>query len=297
MPVVKFFLTVAALSFSLMIAACAPDEKPAVSIDPAVSSAKAVALFKEQARTNLEAGKVDAAAKAFLSVLKLDESDDESRLGLAECYLRLGKNDQAYNTYQELVVSEEYKSEVLQGIGLVELQRGNFEAAEVSFKQALEEDSSLWRSWSGLGQVYDFQRNWIASAEAYNNALSYTPTPYLIYNNRGVSYMAQKAFKEAADMFQKALRDKPDLEIASTNYKLALAMQDKYDEATLQDSDAENEAKALNNAGYAAMRQGKYKEAEKLFIKSLEVNPSFYKTPYYNLQVLNQLKQKQKAVE
>ncbi len=108
----------------------------------------------------------------------------------------------------------------------------------------------------------------------------------------GVSYMAQKEFKKAADAFQKVLRYKPDLDIAKTNYKLAMAMKYRYDEA-VTDEDVHEEAKALNNAGYAAMQQGDYKEAERLFVKAIEVNPSFYKTPYNNLQVLNHLKEKE----
>ena len=76
---------------------------------------------------------------------------------------------------------------------------------------------------------------------------------------------------------------------ASTNYQLALAMQSRYDEATLVDEEA-GEAKALNNAGYAAMLKKEYNEAEKLFLKAIEVNPSFYRPAYENLQVLYHLR-------
>ena len=289
----KIHLLAAVIGFLCpALGACTTEHPPALQLNPDILAGKDAPGLKEYGQENLEAGKADIAAKAFAAALKLDAGDDQSRLGLAESYLKLRENDQAYGAFRALMQAGEYKSLVLQGIGLVELQRGNFEAAEGLLKQAVAEDSGLWRAWNGLGQVYDFQGKWDVSNEAYQKALEHTAKPYFIYNNMGVSYMAQKEFKKAAETFQKALRDKPDLDIAKTNYKLALAMQERYEEATTE-SDGSSEAKALNNAGYVAMMQGKYQEAERLFIKAIEVNPSFYKTPYYNLQILNQLKQKQ----
>jgi Tfp pilus assembly protein PilF len=274
------------------LGACVPRHPPVTQLNPDASAGKSAQELREYGQASLDDGKADVAAQSFESALQMDAGDNQARLGLAESYLKLKENDKAYDAFRALMPVKGYKPAVLQGIGLVELQRGNFEAAEGLLKQAVSEDTSLWRAWNGLGQLYDFQGKWVASNEAYQESLGHTSKSYFIYNNMGVSYMAQKEFKKAAEMFQKALRDKPDLDIAKTNYRLALALQERYDEATIE-SDGSSEAKSLNNAGYAAMMQGKYKEAERLFIKAIEVYPSFYKTPYYNLQVLNQLKQKQ----
>jgi Flp pilus assembly protein TadD len=252
---------------------------------------KSAEALKAQGKSDLDNDRPALAVTAYEAALQQNENDDEARLGLAEGYLKSGKNDKAYDMYQELSLSVKNRTAVLQGLGIVELQRGHFEAAEVSLQQAVAEEPSLWRAWNGLGQVYDSQKNWDSSDAAYKKALEYAPKPYIIYNNMGVSRLKNKNYKEAADLFEKALRQKPDLEIIKTNYRLALAMQSRYDEATTGD-DTQEVAKALNNAGYVAMQQGKNKEAERLFIKSAEASPSFYKTPYYNLEALRQLNKK-----
>jgi Flp pilus assembly protein TadD len=295
MRIFRYFV-IAVLLGSL--GACAPvAEKPSSKeslLPPLLDSApeKSGRALREEGRQNYDAGKYELAAESYAGAVKADEGDDAARLGLAESYLKLGQNNKAYDTFQTLMLSKTYAPAVAQGMGLVALQEGNFDAAEKSLKQALDLDKTQWRAWNGLGQVYDFKKQWKDSDDAYHQALKYTNKPYFIYNNMGVSYMAQKDFKKAAEAFQKVLRYKPDLDIAKTNYKLALAMQNRYDEAT-GDDDVHEEAKALNNAGYAAMQQGDYKQAERLFVKAIEINPSFYKTAYNNLQVLNQLKEKE----
>jgi Flp pilus assembly protein TadD len=275
-----------------MLGACSVLQPSAASSNPANGEfAKSAAVLKAQGRSDLDNDRPALAVAAYETALQLDENDDEARLGLAEGYLKSGKNDKAYDMYQELSQSVKNRTAVLQGLGMVELQRGHFEAAEISLQQAVAEEPSLWRAWNGLGRVYDFQKKWESADTAYQKALEYAPKPYIIYNNMGVSRLKKKNFREAADLFEKALRQKPDLETAKTNYRLALAMQNLYDEATTGD-DTQEVAKALNNAGYAAMQQGNNKEAERLFIKSAEASPSFYKTPYYNLEALRQVKKK-----
>lgn len=252
----------------------------------AAASAKGISSFEE--------GKYRTAVNALEAALQVNKDDHASRLKLAESYFKLGKNDLAYKNYQKLSSIPEYRIDALQGIGLIELQRGNLDAAQQALDIVITEDRTRWRAWNGLAQAHDRKGEWDRSAKAYELALLNTDQSAIIYNNIGVSYMAQERFAEAAESFQAAIDHDKTLEAAKTNLKLALVLQDK-DEEALSGDDAHDKAKALNNAGYAAMLQGDYVKAERLFLKAIETSPSFYKIPYNNLQALQSLKQSAKT--
>jgi len=260
---------------------------------PSVSIEKNTWEVKTRAQRDLASGNYESAAKSYYTILQRNSDDHEARFGLAESYFKLGNGEQALAHFRKLLTVSKYKVDAQQGLGLSHLQKGEPEYALDFLADAVSNNESLWRSWNGLAQIYDSQKEWQKSADAYEMALKHTDRPEVIYNNMGVSYMAQEDFEKAAQSFGGALKHKSDLDVAKTNYRLALAMQDRYDEATL-DHDVHEEAKAFNNAGYTAMRRGNYAEAEKLFLKAVEANPSFYKPAYDNLQVLYYLKNKKK---
>lgn len=260
------------------------------SAPPTLNNSDTYIALNERGAVNLTNGDYKKAVLSFKNSLKSNPENNEARLGLAESYLKLKEYHDALNHYQHLLSIPEYKSLALQGIGLAELQKGNILAAKESLVLAVTEDPNLWRSWNALGQSYDYDRNWNESEKSYRQALQIAPEhQHIIHNNLGVSYLAQKRKKEALNEFEQAIQYDPKSESAKTNYRLALATQNRFNEAVLE-NDVHEEAKALNNVGYAAMLQGRYDEAERLFLKSLEVSPNFYKVPYNNLQVLHELR-------
>ncbi|PCJ99813.1 MAG: hypothetical protein COA45_03075 [Zetaproteobacteria bacterium] len=238
---------------------------------------------------NLNTQNYEKAAKSFKKSLELDPENYEARFGLAESQIKLQEYEQALMNFQMLVPVPAYKAISLQEIGLLELRRRNFDVAQEYLELALESDRNLWRTWNGLAQINAYQYNWEATDRFYENALDTAAgQQHVIYNNMGVSYLARGNKEDAIVAFNSALNYAPELDIVKTNYKLALATLSRYDEATIE-SDVHSRAKALNNVGYAAMLQGDYEEAERLLLKSIEVSPNFYKTPYRNLQILHQL--------
>ena len=249
-------------------------------------------MFNQHGQASLDSRKYEKAALAFQKSLEIDPSNHEARLGFADSLSKLKKYDHALRNYQLLLAEDAYKAHALQGIGLVELQRGYLDTAKESLRLAVDMDENLWRSWNGLAQIYAYEYNWEETDRSYASALENSGgQQHVIYNNMGVSYLARGEQKNAIEAFDSALSYAPDLDVTQTNYKLALATQSRYDEATIED-DVYEQAKALNNVGYAAMLQGDYTEAERLLLQSIEVSPSFYKAPYHNLQILYQIKGK-----
>ncbi|MCK5384523.1 MAG: tetratricopeptide repeat protein [Alphaproteobacteria bacterium] len=281
----KTFFAIAML-LSISLGACTTTQSSQFIPEADVTD---ITALKKRGNSALKAEKYDVALKTYQTAIHLDDKDSEARFGLAESFLKLGVTDKALENYNILIPDAEYQFQAHQGIGLASLKRGDQLKAEESLVFAVEGDNSLWRAWNGLAQVYDYQKMWDESDFAYSNALEHTPDEHVIYNNMGVSYMAQERFKDAEKAFIEAMRYKTNLKISEINYKLALAMQNKYDEATIE-SDELDRSESLNNAGYAAMLQGNYAQAERLLLKAIEVRPSFYKAAYNNLQVLHQLK-------
>lgn len=282
-------LIVAFCSIALMVSGC----NTTSSLDQPLTQKELenIPALKKRADSQFKARKYKQALNVYEVILAQGYDEPDVHFGLAETALKLGDKDKAFEQYSLLIDDPDYKARALQGLGLLELQRGNVDVALESLELAVKNDETLWRAWNGLGQTHDFKGNWKHANISYKKALLHTSDEAVIHNNIGVSYMAQDRFKEAENEFVSAIKYDPKLEAAAVNYKLALAMQNKYEEATIE-SDEHERAKALNNAGYAAMLKGDYKTAEKMFVKAIEVNPSFYKAAYANLQVLQNLKSK-----
>lgn len=278
------------IALAVGLSACSTTHQDSQAVKEAnLTIEKNLADISRSAKKSFLEGRYNDAARSYHAALQRDPFAHEARLGLAESYLKLGNNTEALANFTMLLDIPDYRASGFQGIGLAALQEGDHAKSEDALQTAVSLDATLWRAWNGLARFYDTEQEWGLANEAYENALRHTNRPEVIYNNMGVSLMTQEKFSEAAKAFQEALAHKPDLDVASTNYQLALAMQSRYDEATLTDQEA-GEAKALNNAGYAAMLKKDYNEAEKLFLKAIEVNPSFYRPAYENLQVLYHLR-------
>lgn len=283
----KMLSLLCAVIASTTLSACQTTQS---SNDVPLKSSDTYMALNERGVVNYSNGRYQQAVVAFQNSLKVNPENKEARFGLAESFYKLQDYNSALEAYQMLLSEPEYKSRALQGIGLSELQKGHIQEAIQSLELAVNEDESLWRSWNGLGQAYDYQKEWGKSENAYNQALVYAAdNQHVIHNNKGVSYLAQKRQNDAVREFDLAAQYDANSDYVDTNYRLALAAQNRYDEAVL-DSNVESEAKALNNVGYAAMLQGRYDDAERLFLRAIEVSPNFYKTPYHNLQVLHELR-------
>ena len=287
----RFFLSIFLCTALAALSSCNTTQNKQEQPQVNVSLEKSSSELMNNAKASFIAGHYESAVKSYSAVVQKQADNYEARLGLAESHFKLGNSTQAEENFDWLLSVPEYRIEALQGVGLSVLQQGRMDEAQTYLSESVEDDESLWRSWNGLAQIYDSKKDWALAANAYDMALKYTDRSEVIYNNMGVSYMTQEKFENAAEAFENALHYKPDLEVANTNYRLALAMQDRYDEATLE-HDIREEAKAFNNAGYAAMRRGDYAGAERMLLKAIEANPSFYKTAYNNLQVLYYLKNK-----
>ncbi|MFO1059999.1 MAG: tetratricopeptide repeat protein [Dongiaceae bacterium] len=283
----------AAAAAALALAACnGTPEAPVHEQSLMELGADAEHLTLAQAEADFAAGRYVGARDKYGRLVTGYPQDNLAKLGLAESLLALGEYNGALETFHAVADDPAHRAAALQGEGLALLAMGQVDAAGPLLADSIKADPASWRSWNGLGQYYDRKRQWADAGASYEHALaSAGGSTAIVLNNQGMSLMMQKRYPEAADRFAAALQARPDLAMARGNLRLALAWQGRYDEAIGNVSQAAA-ADVLNNVGYVAMLRGDYREAQILLLRATEASPSYNKTAWDNLRMLEAMNRK-----
>lgn len=222
-------------------------------------------------------------------ILRQDPENEKARLILANMHFLQGKIDLALVAYQELLEFDGIKAEAYQGHGLSLMKKGAWEEAVVSLKNAVKYDHSLWRAWNALGYYYDKHENWQQAMSSYDMALQFNARSSMVYNNRGFSLILQNQTKRAVEDLTKAVLFDPENTHAQTNLQIALSLSGNYRRAVSL-SDTNNKPSSLNNAGYIAILNGDFENAEKLLNMAMKDAYSFNEKAWKNINFLKSLK-------
>ena len=273
----------------LALSACstvAPSE-PSASDDVTPLAAD---LHRDHGWAALQAERYKEAASYFQRILKGIPEDQQARLGLGEAYLGQGRLDEALVQFRSTdeSVNVAHQAKALQGQGIVLLRRGDKEEALLLLDQAIEKDAGLWRSWNAIGRLRDADKDYTAAREAFRKAIDLNPKSALLHNNLGFSLLAsgEPAYAEAS--LNRALELDPDLTVATTNLRLALALQGRYGPA-LAGANVKDRAVVMNNVGYAALLRGDHQRAKSLFQDAMAADPGFFGEAKRNLAFLETL--------
>lgn len=284
----------ASLLFVLALAGCAAPQPDQAELDAeTVAEVQRIQAEEDErilasAEADLEYTRYELALERLSGLAEPVVSTPRARYALAEANLGVGNTGNAYMLYQTLLDDGTYRARALQGIGLAELALGREEAAGAALEEAVQADASLWRAWNALGRYYDNLSDWPAAEAAYAQAMTLQPDDPAILNNVGISYSRQTRYGEAEGMFRQALAIDPSSKATENNLRMAIAWQGRYAEA-LNGVPAEEAPDALNNVGYIAMMNGDYATAERLFVRSLEVSPTYQPEAQSNLDRLRTL--------
>jgi Flp pilus assembly protein TadD len=290
----RFRSVVPSLLFILALAGCAAPAPDQAELDAeTVAEVQRIQAEEDEkilssAEADLEYNRYGLALERLSGLAEPIVSTPRARYALAEAYLGTGNTGNAYMLYQSLLDDGTYRARALQGIGLAELGLGREDAAGAALEEAVQSDPTLWRAWNALGRYYDNQSDWPAAEAAYMQAMSLQPDDPAILNNLGISYSRQDRFAEAEGMYRQALAIDPSSKATENNLRLAIAWQGRYAEA-LNGVPADEAPDALNNVGYIAMMNGDYATAERLFVRALEVSPTYQPEAQSNLDRLREL--------
>lgn len=276
------------LLFVLALAGCAAAAPEQAELDAeTIAEVQRIQAAEDErilstAEEDLKYGRDELALERLSGLGEPVASTTRARFALAEASLGSGNAANAYVLYQSLLEDGTYHARALQGIGLAELALGREEAAGSVLEQAVHADPSLWRAWNALGRHYDNRSDWPAAEAAYARAMKLQPDDPAILNNVGISYSRQGRYAEAEGMYRQALAIDPGATATENNLRLAIAWQGRYAEA-LNGVPQDAAPDALNNVGYIAMMNGDYATAERLFLRALEVSPTYHAEAQSNL--------------
>jgi Flp pilus assembly protein TadD len=278
---------------AMLLTACASSEMSTEADEDTVAELLAVQQMADDAvlaaaEEDLRFGRNELARERLVGLTDATRITPRARFAMAEAELGVGNATQAFNLYQGLLEEPGYRGRALQGLGLAELTMGRDESAGGLLQQAVAEDATLWRAWNALGRYHDNRDEWGMAEESYARALALEPDSPSILNNQGISFMRQGRYAEAETMFRRSLSIDPRSELANGNLRLAIAWQGRYAEA-LNNVPTAGAPDALNNVGYIAMMNGDYATGERLFLRAIEMSPTFHAEAHANLDRLRAL--------
>ncbi len=283
-----FMKTIGALAL-LALCACSTADPPQPSAGDDVKPLVAD-LHRDHGWAALRGERYKEAASYFQRILKDIPDDQQAHLGLGEAYLGQGRLDDALVQFEEANegTNAAQRAKALQGQGIVLLRQGDRKEALLLLDQAIEKDAGLWRSWNALGRLKDADKDYPAARNAFRKAIDLNPKSALLHNNLGFSLLASGEPVYAEASLNRALELDPDLTVATTNLRLALALQGRYGPA-LAGAKTRERAIVMNNVGYAALLRGDHQKAKSLFQGALAADPGFFGEAKRNLAFLETL--------
>jgi tetratricopeptide (TPR) repeat protein len=206
-----------------------------------------------------------------------------------ELMLARGQIAEARTTFHSVLGDPAARPSALEGEGLALSLLGKSDEAMADLKQATVLDKTQWRAWNGLGREYDMRKDWKQAEAAYAQALAAPgANAAIVLNNRGYSHLLQKQNNLAIADFVSALDKDPALAAARTNLRITMAIDGRYDRASVTGV-GDDRAAVLNNVGLAAAIRGDYDKAAKLLNEAIDAKGKYYERATDNLELTRQL--------
>ncbi|QDZ08643.1 hypothetical protein FPZ24_15185 [Sphingomonas panacisoli] len=207
----------------------------------------------------------------------------------AQLALAQGRDQDARRGFAALASNLPDDCRILVGGGVADSNLGNADAAIGRLERAVTLCDPDWRAWSALGAAYDVKQRWLDSGHAYAKAMEVGGVRPGLLNDAATSLIKQRRFEEAEKLLIRAIADAPDDERIANNIDIAAGSLGRMPVRRPSDS-ASRWAERLNNAGYAAMLEGRTDDARRWLTQSLIADPIYQSVAAANLAKLDTLK-------
>jgi superkiller protein 3 len=212
-------------------------------------------------------------------------------------YQKKGDRKKALKEFNKAIKLEP-AAKFYNGLSSVYCDEGNFDRAVTCLNKALNIDPLYIISYINLSKVYLIKKNFNSAIKACEKALKISPGDSVIYNQIGRIYQTYGNFDKAIEFYLKVLEISP--EMIQTHYSLGAIYEQKklyskaiyhcriyleYAEKDIKDTAVYNELKEkleklekspefYLEQGAAYLSQGRDEDAEELWKKALEIDPS-----------------------
>lgn len=277
--------SLAALALLLPACAARQDSGSADLLDPRNS-----ARLEYVADLELTAGRVAQAAQGYDKALLARPADAGLLVKKGQTLLRLNRAEDALAAFRLAQAASPDSPSAHYGAGLAcERLDKNAEARE-AFERAVALAPASWRARCHFGVLLMNQGQLGQAREQFVAALALPQVQSdawagreELLNNLAVVQVLSGDAEAAVATFRQALRHSRDPERSANNLGLLLVRLGRQAEALDAFRAAGNDARALNNLGYALYLQGEVGRAQSLFEKALDLSSAYYETAGENL--------------
>lgn len=232
----------------------------------------------------IQTGDYESSLLNFLSILRKNPERYDLHYKVAVLFLL---NGQWLAAKKELALVLVHQPEMLQAheaMGLLHLQEKNYPLAIDEFQTVLAQDPQRLNSLHLLGVAYLESGQPGKAVVQLKRVLAIDPRHVSSIPPLGQAYIDLKDYRQAIACLQQGLALDPKNEKLNYQMGMALAADQRYNEAMDAFLKAGDEAQAYNNIGVHYFMAGQYEEAAKCFQRAIELRPSFYEEAKTNLQ-------------
>ena len=238
----------------------------------------------------LQKGKVDLAQFYFTKGYELEPQNIQVLQKLANLYSDTNNHEMQEFTYKLILKQQPNDIKIIEQYGLLLMKMKRSAEAEEQLMQSISIGKPSWQALNGLGIIADLQNRHEDANAYFKEAEKMNPGSPELLNNIGFSYYLDSKFEQAEHYYIKALQSDSGFKKALYNLSLVQAKLRNYDAMYQTFIKLVDEPEANNNAGYLAMMNGDYKQAEVYLNKAMRLSPRYYKKAHDNLQQLEMMK-------
>lgn len=240
----------------------------------------------------LSTGRVQLAAEGYDRALLARPADASLRVKKGRALLRLNQAEAALAEFRLALDASPELAAAHHGAGQASARLGHSAEAREAFLRAVALAPDNWRSRCQLGVLLLNAGQADQAREQFLAALALPQAQFQagagreeLLNNLGLAQVLAGDTEAALRTFSQALREARDPERSANNLGLLLVRLGRHAEALSAFRAGGNDARALNNLGYALYLQGEAPQAQALFEKALDLSPAYYETAGENLKL------------
>lgn len=185
--------------------------------------------------------------------------------------------------FEKILVTEPADCDALEGAGIAAARAHEDKRAQARLQQARGQCTLSWRAWNTLGVLADHAGQWMAAGDAYARARALAPREPAVLNNMGYSLILQGRYADALVLLRQARGFAPADQKSVNNFDVATVAAGRS--LNMSGDNDGDRARRLNNAGYAAMLEGRPDEAREYLKESQRVDPNFSERTANNLRM------------
>jgi tetratricopeptide (TPR) repeat protein len=178
---------------------------------PVSADAARMAQEHMKSATDLLAkGDPDAAARALIAALRLDESLALAYTRLGYVYDHCGLHDESGGLHRKAIEKDPTLIEAYRNLAYSFYRRGDFRHALDTYKRALEADPGNVELHNGIGVISDKLGDHAEAISHFQQALQLNPGAEVTHRNLGFAYQAEGRVDDAIAGYEQAIKINPE---------------------------------------------------------------------------------------